>query len=151
MIVRFFTILQRKWTYEVEYTFEIWRLILIHVVTIGFSAIIYHIPEVPLWLYLIFGLGLSFIFWFFYFSYSIGRLIQIKANRKYAIHITYEQLVQIMDAYPKQDLYCKVNGKYKRVRNVNDVQHSDEILLITIGKNQLQNLKKYKQIVKNEK
>ena len=137
MMVRFFTILQRNWTYEVEYTFEILRMILINVVTLGIPAIVERIPDAPFWVLCVFGFAPAFIFWLSYFRYSIGRMVQIKTNRRYAVIITKEQLVKIMDAYPKQDLFCKVNGKYKRIKSADEVKDDDSILLITIGKKQL--------------
>lgn len=150
MIARFFVILQRNWTYEVEYTFEICRLVLIHVITLVIPALIRCIPNLSVWVYLTFSFAVGFIFWWFYFRYSVGRLIQIKRNRKYAVHLTYEQLVQIMDAYPNQDLYCKVNSKYKRLTVIDDVRPDDEVVLILIGKKSLEDLKKWRKIVQSD-
>jgi len=150
MIVRFFVILQRKWTYEIEYTLEICRMVFINLITIIIPVIIYRIPGIATRAFLIILFVVAYVFWLIYIRYSVGRFIQIKYNRKYATHINYYQLVQIMDAYPKKDLYCKINGKYKRIRSASEVKADDEIVLITIGKKQLQDLKKIKKIIENK-
>ena len=150
MIARFFVILQRNWTYEVEYTLEIWRMVFIHVVTIGIPAIVLRTLENPPALFCVILVVSAYVCWRCYFRCSVARILQIKTNRKYAVAITKEQLARIAAAYPKQDFYCKLNGAYRRVRSPDEVGDGDSIILITIGKKQLIELRKYRRIIENE-
>lgn len=130
---------------------EIGRMVFINVVTIGLSASIYRIPNVPQWVFWVFGFGPMIIFWWFYIRYSIGRMIQIKGNKKHAIAIKKDQIPLLLEAYPKQKLWTKTGGKYKEISSSDDIDDDKEILLICIGKKPVYELRKIKRVLKDDK
>ena len=146
MIIRFFSILQRNWTYEVEYGLEVSRMFFINITTLLPLFVILRVESIPKWLKIVLIVVLM-VCWWYYLRYSIGRFIQIRNNKKYAIMISREQLIEVFNEYPKQKLYCKVNGKYRKITSENGIKELDEILLITIGKKQIYNLKKITKII----
>lgn len=151
MVKRFFIILQRNWTYELEYGLEVARMIFINLITIGIPAIVYRIPNMPKWVFWVFGVGPMFILWWFYVRYSSGRMIQIKNNKKYARTISKSQIPLLLEAYPKQALYTKVNGKYVKITSSDDVSKNEEIKLVCIGNKPIYELKKINGILNENK
>ena len=133
--------MQRNWTYEVDYFLEITRMAFINLVFIIIPGILIRVFDSPSWVYIAILIPLA-IFWWFYFRYSLGRFVQIKINKKYSVFIKYENISAILEAYPNKKLYCKVNNKYKKVVTINDVKKDDSILLITVGKTPVYELKK---------
>ena len=151
MIKRFFAIFLRNWTYELEYGLEVTRIIFITLITFGISTIIYRIPNIPNWAFWVFGFSPMLIFWWVYTRYSFGRMIQIKNNKKYARTISKSQIPLLLEAYPKQALYTKVNGKYVKITSSDDVSENDEIKLICIGNKPIYELKKINRILNESK
>ena len=145
-VVRFFTILFRDWTYEVDYKLEVWRLVLNNLITLGVPFVLFRIPNIPFWILLLSYIT-CVVCWWYYNWCSLSRFMQINTNRKYAKNVTKEQIVEIINAYPNKVLYCKVNGQYKQIKKYCEVNSGDSILLITIGKKQLIDLKKIKKIL----
>jgi len=95
----------------------------------------------------VFGYGPIFILWWLYTGFSIGRMIQIKANKKHAKKLEKSKIPSLLKAYPKQPLYAKVNGKYLKISSEEDVNENDDIVLICIGKKPIYELKKVKKIL----
>ena len=104
IFIRFFSILQRNWTYEVEYHLEIIRMITINIVFLLTPVVLSRILDVSNIIRILVFFP-PIVFWWYYLRYSIGRFIQIKSNKKYAILIKYEIINDILKAYPNKYLY----------------------------------------------
>ena len=52
IVIRFFTILQRNWTYEVDYFLEITRMAFINLVFIIIPGILIRVFDSPSWVYI---------------------------------------------------------------------------------------------------
>ena len=146
IFIRFFSILQRNWTYEVEYHLEIIRMITINIVFLLTPVVLSRILDVSNIIRILVFFP-PIVFWWYYLRYSIGRFIQIKSNKKYAILIKYEIINDILKAYPNKYLYCKINKKYKKIKTIDDLSTDDIILLVTIGKTPVYELKKLKRLI----
>ncbi|MBE6135071.1 MAG: hypothetical protein E7179_03555 [Erysipelotrichaceae bacterium] len=133
MIKRFFVFLVKPWTYELDYIPEAFRLALIQLVFWVYSFFqqpTFGLPEwarwfwVPIWVICWVGTAMS-----------IGRFVQISGNRKNAKTVTKEQFGKIMDAYPKDEAYLLVDGRYICVRSESREMPFDSATLIRLGKN----------------
>ena len=57
---------------------------------------------------------------------------------------------QILDTYPSQPIYAKVNGKYMKIKSSEDVRDEDVIVLVTIGDSPFYEFKKIKKILESQ-
>ena len=149
--MRFFTILNRNWTYEIENSLEIIRMIFINVFFLLAPIVLSRALNVPnQFIILIFLPPLAF--WWYYFRNSLGRFAQIKSNKRYSLNISKSIVEDILKAYPKKPLYCKIDRKYKRINCVSDIanlKEGESILLITVGRTQAFELKKIRRILRD--
>lgn len=145
MLKRFFVIMNRNWTFEMEYCLEILRLVFVNIVTICSMGLFIRATFLPTWLRIITYVVVP-VYWFFYSRYSLGRMVQIHNNRKFARFFKANDIVKIMRMYPNQPLYVKINNKYRKILNCENLDDKDIILLITIGKKSISEYKSIKNI-----
>ena len=147
MIKRFFAFLLMIWTYELSYVVETFRLVLVQLVFwvyTFFQRPVFSLPVwtkwiwVPIWILCWVGTAMS-----------IGRLVQIKDNRKNAKTVTRDQLRKIMDLYPKDEAYLLVNGQYICIRPKSREISFDSAVLIRLGKKPLSEKRKIKAVLKD--
>ena len=141
MVLRFFAFFFRSWTYEITRPMECVRMSTIQVFFIVYSLIQRFVIGLQRWA---FFLAIFVVFhWWLYTAFSISRLLQIKQNQKEAITITRVQFERIQEAYPKEDSYFYVNGKYIKLKAGNKLDPIiSEIKLIRLGKKPLSQRKK---------
>lgn len=145
MLKRFFIIMNRSWTFEMEYYLEIIRLMLINVLTICLLSLSIKLSVIPIWLKIVAYVFVP-VYWLFYSRYSIGRMVQIHNNKKYARVFKAAEIEKIFELFPNQPLYTKINNKYKKIVKGDCVDDKSTILLITIGKKSISEYKKLKRL-----
>lgn len=154
MVKRFFAFLFRDWTDETEYSFEISRMIFITLILLVIPAILFRVYRDQIAIVWTDELLSTLVRYFSTLpflaglAFSIVRMVGISKNRKWAIAIKPQTIPKILEAYPGKALFCKINGKYRKIQRVDDVNQNDQILLILIGKrkplsiHELQKIKK---------
>ena len=148
MIIRFFTFLVKTWTYELGYIAEVFRLVLIQLVFWVYTFFQRPVFGLPEWAKLIWAP--IFLLWWIGNAMSVGRFVQISGNRKSAKTVTSEQLGKIMDAYPKDEAYLLVDGRYICVRPESRNMLFNSATLIRLGKKPLSNKIKIKRILEEK-
>ena len=106
--------------------------------------------HLPVWTYV--PICVVFMFFWIVAKYSIGRFIMIYYNKKEAVIVTYNQLKNIINEYPGQLVFLKVNKKYLNIMSVKEIIFSptDTITLILINKNSLHLKKELNDIIQKK-
>ncbi len=137
IIKRFFVIMFTPGTYEIEYSMEICRMLFLILIDVFLAILRGPIFDLPLWTNV--PIMLSFLFFFMFILASTSRLISIKAVKKDSVLITLKQLNLIIESFPTENIYLKVNKKYIIIKPNTSINLSDinSIILIAIGKSYL--------------
>lgn len=150
MVKRFFAIFFRNWTYEIKYSMEIIRLLVIQILFFLYICInplvIKYLERTKLFLVWV----PVMIFYMYANFFSFGRFIQIRQNKRYSKLVSPEQLKAIQKAYPNEKMYVYFENQYNCILPNSSFLPSDQVLLITIGRTQLFDKKKLKSILKDK-
>ena len=139
MVIRFFALLIRHWTYEIEFRLEIARMIFIQILVIVLIPLSgYLFPDS--WRLGVFGkivLIFDFLLWVYLTANSVLRIVGISKNKKNIKIISSVELHDLLSKYPGIPLYTKIGKKYRIIKCNNDFVETQSIVLISIGKESL--------------
>ena len=138
----------KKRSFEMNYTFEIIRLILFLsplVMFITFDNEIRNLIHYYLYIFLVVSLyGESYLI-----VLSVLRMVSIRHNRHCSLEITVEQLKRIKKAYPKDTIYLSLNKKYYFVSKQSQIKNIqfEKARITLIGKESITDKVNAKRII----